>query len=404
MKYVLPSILLVIVFLVLSCNDDTTVEPPTPQMTILDAPAALLANADTCYLYRVRLFNTGADSISVEVRGPDNQVHSTFALYDDGGDGDSTGPAYACPGSGDIVPSDSIFSRRINGQELANGVTGIYQFTFRAPNVSDEVREVTIQNAEPCIITAYPQTQNFETCFTPMTLEVRVARTEGDAVDTVRMQLITLEVPQVMSELDFVPFSGDTVWHAQLTPHFFECTGAEAYEIVYSAMTRFGMECQQEVMPVTYSNSLPVLSNSTLPDTIFRPTVVGDTDTVIVTVNMQDCELHGERFYYGLRFDVRRDTDPWPPISPDDYFLRDDGVPPDLVPGNGFYTVGLTFIRSEEHLDNEYYFRFYAIECAAPYDTSAYLMDSVRVIQPLGVLVKGEAGRIGDERDFGVVK
>ena len=103
-------------------------------------------------------------------------------------------------------------------------------------------------------------------------------------------------------------------------------------------------------------------------------------------MNIQDCQLDGEQFYNSLKFDVRReDTTGW--TRSDSFFLRDDGVPPDALPGNGVYTVGLTFSHNTTVPPNIiYYFRFYAIECAAPNDTSEYLLDSVRVIQPGAII------------------
>jgi hypothetical protein len=134
---------------------------------------------------------------------------------------------------------------------------------------------------------------------------------------------------------------------------------------------------------VSYTNMVTQLSNPVMPDTILRPVAVGDTDTVVVTVDFSDCELSGARLYYGVFFDVSKDDmNHWSLPNPSAFFLRDDGLAGDAVAGNDVYSVGLTFNRSENNLNNEYYFRFYAIDCAPPNIQSDYLLDSVRVIQP----------------------
>ena len=399
MKYAAVGIFVVAMMLLYSCQkaDDGDGHMIEVLPELLESPAYLLADADRWYTYRVRFtsdeFETDSTVCYIEDEESGTPIAS-FTLFDDGGQQVLSEPDFASETSSDLIPNDNIFTRRINSQLFAEGVAGSYRFVFQAVGrklvdgyVIGGVADIVVQfsNVEPCLITAIPQIQNFATCI-DTTLEVRVARTEGDVVDSVRMRIETLEVPQIFGQQDFVAVSGDTVWQTNLTPRFFQCVGDGAYEIVYSAKTRFGMECEQVVMPVTYSNSLPVLSNSVMPDTILRPTTPGDTDTTTVTVNMQDCELDGEQFYYSLKFDVRReDTTGW--TRSDSFFLRDDGVPPDALPGNGVYTVGLTFSHNTTVPPNIiYYFRFYAIECAAPNDTSEYLLDSVRVIQPGAII------------------
>jgi hypothetical protein len=120
-----------------------------------------------------------------------------------------------------------------------------------------------------------------------------------------------------------------------------------------------------------------------MPDTTYRPAEAGVVDTITVTVDFSDCELAGEIHYYGLLFDRSRDdTLNW--STHPDFFLRDDGLARDAIAGDGRYTVGLTITRSDTLLNNLYYFRFYAVECAPPDLQSAYLLDRMRVIQTSG--------------------
>jgi hypothetical protein len=53
--------------------------------------------------------------------------------------------------------------------------------------------------------------------------------------------------------------------------------------------------------------------------------------------------------------------------------------------------------------NNMYYFRFYAVECAAPQDTSAFLLDSIRIIQSSGLLTNIENERIPAGSHFAIL-
>ncbi len=398
MKYFWLILLMAFALFAASCKEDTIVEPPSPSMTILDAPNALLANADSCYLYRVRITNLQLSDVAVLISGPDSIYHPFVRLLDDGGSTTILDPEYACDPSGDIVPNDGIFTGRINARILAQGVTGSWTFRFMTGDLPTEERSIQIQNAEPCIITSYPQTQTFETCFAPMMLEVRVARTEGDEVDSVRVVIGQLAFPEAADTLEFTPAQADTVWRAQLTPTFFEClNGADCF-LTYAAHTRFGMTCEQTITDVSYTNSLPVLSNSTLPDTIFHPTGTGEVDSVAFTADLLDCELAGEQFYYGMKYSVRRrDRTEWTDSSA--YVFHDDGFSPDVTAGDGTFTAGIS-IRWDIP-DSLYYFRFYALECAPPGDTSAFLMDSVQIWPSPGALLRERDRETRDEATFG---
>ena len=404
-KQYLPLVLALAAALVFySCDEDNPPPPPTANMTILDAPDALLANVDTCYLYRVRLEATVADSVTVEVRDPDNQLHSTFALYDDGGTG-SDFPDYTCAGSGDIIPNDVIYSRRINGSLLAEGVTGEYRFTFRAPNVTEQVRTMQVLNVEECVITADPLISFIPVCFSPSGMGAHVTRTDGDIVDSVRVYLYDMSDGSDLAEAILSPIADDTLWGTTLTPNFLRCTPSGSnYAWRYYAKTRFGMECTAILASVTVTNSLPVLSDLLMPDTIYRPIAPGDFDTSYVTVHMTDCELAGDTSFAGLFFDVSRDdTLHWPPSPAENFFLRDHGRDGDAVAGDQIYTVGLLTDTNYTYTNNVYYFRFYAMEgwivgggdppwiCSETFAQSDYVYDSVRVIQP-GAVAQGHDG------------
>ena len=245
---------------------------------------------------------------------------------------------------------------------------------------------VQIENVTACEIFAWPQDSSFAECFAPIDMEVHVSRDSADRVDSVWMVVWGGSRPEFQNSLPFAAALGDTVWRRMLDPTAFSCAQSSPpvpYLLHYFAKTRFGLSAEQTVTGNSFTNHLPTLSNPVMPDTTYRPAEAGVVDTITVTVDFSDCELAGEIHYYGLLFDRSRDdTLNW--STHPDFFLRDDGLARDAIAGDGRYTVGLTITRSDTLLNNLYYFRFYAVECAPPDLQSAYLLDSMRVIQTSG--------------------
>jgi hypothetical protein len=376
------------------CGTDIHNGLPHAELTFLLAPSALLANVDTFYTYAVRVTGEHADSVFCEVRRPDGSEVNGFTLFDDGNTMEMGGPSYASPTSGDIAANNGTFTRSINSRLLADGVTGSYHFTFLVMSAGgtgflSPPLSVQIENVSPCEIVSWPPNDSFAECFAPIDMEVRVARDSSDRVDSVWMEVWGSSRPEYHKVLPFAAAAGDTVWRRVFNPTAFSCAESSpptSYTLYYFARTRFGLLAEQTVTVDSFTNSLPILSNPVMPDTTYRPAEAGVVDTITVTVDFSDCELAGEIHYYGLHFDRSRDdtlnwsTDP-------SFFLRDDGLARDAVAGDGRYTVGLTITRSDTLLNNLYYFRFYAVECApgfVGFAQSAYLLDSMRVIQTPG--------------------
>ena len=387
-------------------NDDGEKEPDhVIGIGALTWPRALLADRDSFYAYMIRVTGMVADSVYCEIIAPDSLTPLTgFALLDDGNSADIPQPAYASLTSGDIAANNGTFTRSINGRLLANGVTGTYHFHFRAMQSGREIGRVStpvrIANIQPCEIAQWPATTDFTECFSPITMEIRVARDSADHVDSVRVELLQTGVSNPFrSGLDFQPFVADTVWRAVFGPTMFSCaasTPSANYQLIYSAKTRFGMYAEQTVNVASFVNHLPVLHNSLLPDTVYRPSSPTQTDTIPITVDFNDCELAGESHYNGVRFDRARDDNVhW--LSHPDYFLRDDGLAGDAVAGDGRFTIALTITRNDTLPNNMYYFRFYAVDCAPPNNVSAYVLDSMRVIQRFGGAAVSATGT-----DFGM--
>lgn len=416
---ILRVILLLLLSVLAGCNGDEPDNTVYVAVEVLDAPAAVPANRDAWHTYRLRIADMQhqPDSILCRVRQPDGTELPPFRLYDDGGQTRIGTPVYADSVSGDIAAGNGTFTARINGQRLAAGVTGTYRFEFVPHGGGDivwtglSVLNVAVADVEQCIIQNWPDRFVFPQCFEPSVLELIISRSPADRIEAVWLDIIYSNMDFIpYGTEDFTPAAGDTVWRLILDPTAFRCLPRQLgpnpleFRFKYIARTLFGDTCTAYSLRFTYFGMIPELTNSTLPDTIFRPVTPGDTDTITVTVDMEDCELAGATDYYGLRFEVRReDRQTW--ITGDDFYLRDDGVPPDAVAGDGHYTVGLTFTHDATAPNFLYYFQFYARDgfppCLLESGQSPYLLDSVRVIQP-GVLTGGNPANSA-EPGFGVV-
>jgi len=382
-------------FVFSGCDDENGPSTPQPSMELLEAPAALPSNADVFHTYAVRVNNATPDSILCEVTRPDGTPLASFGLYDDGSWRTFDAPAYASVTSGDVVAGNGTYTRRINGQLLAGGINGSYSFRFVAQGAGNMPGPVTLSvsvaEVSPCLISEYTEVGHFDECFAPMTLEVTMTASDMDRADSVQVWLMDHDNQTIMNVGEFSPTADPALWRYTLDPTFFRC-----YDPIltfrflqFRVVTLFGMECSV-TQQITYQPHLAVLSNSTLPDTAYRGASPGDSNIISFTVDMDDCELAGATNYYGLEFQARRDPNDWGRAS--DFYLRDDGVAPDAIAGDNTYSSWLVIKYDSVLTNNMYYFRFYAIEgfapCVARWDSSEYLLDSVRIIQP-GVVALG---------------
>lgn len=375
------------------CEETTDNHLQVARVSVLEAPIAVLANLDSFYVYRIKAEEGYAPDSIVCSLADESEVR-TFGLFDDGGMDSLWGPDFASVRSGDVAARNGTFTRAINFHTLTGGTAADFLFSFMpyvngAPDAQvGPTITVLARIPEPCSLLAWPQQDNFAECFAPFDMEVRVARDAFDIVDSVWMEVRQESAGSpFLNTLPFTAAAGDTVWRRVFDPTAFSCAESRppaSYTLHYFARTRFGLSAEQTVDVESFTNHLAALSNPLMPDTTYRPAEAGAVDTITVTVDFNDCELAGELHYYGVHFDrARDDTLNW--STHPDFFLRDDGLARDAVAGDGHYSVGLTITRSDTLLDNLYYFRFYAVECAPPNLQSAYLLDSMRVIQTPGV-------------------
>ncbi len=387
-----------------SCNDTGGDDPLPARMELLNIPTEIPSNLDTSFICEIRISgeNIDVDSIVCTVTAPGGSQHSQFSLFDDGGNDSLWGPEYAGHVSGDIAPNNGKFTRFINGQLLAAGTAGNYVFRFtpigNIGGLQPQSVNVTIADVNACVITSITHVHALPACFSEFTLDVQVRPDRPDVVDSVRLLLLLGE--DELGRINFSPHAGDSVWRATMDPTFMQCVGSrDDYIFYYEAITRFGLMCSDSFHGVDIQNYLPVLSNTSVPDTVFRPTEAGRVDTFDTFITFNDCELQGEEFYYGIHYSVRReDRVNWSDSSV--FIMRDDGLAHDAVAGDGRFTAALTVDRQDGLPNFLYYFRYYAIECAPPYDSSESVYDSVRIIQP-GALVMPPPDELGLNAGFG---
>jgi hypothetical protein len=272
----------------------------------------------------------------------------------------------------------------VNSHLLTNETAGVFVFSFSFPDVPDRIYvdsvSILAANIEQCIIEDATLLNGMVECFDSIDVSVSLTKTEPDTIDSVWVMLG--DDDRVL----LTPSEVDTLWTASIQPSTFPCLATGEYSLSYSATTRFGMSCTLEMGTVAFTNDVQRISNLVgLPDTIHRP-MPGDTDILVVAIDLEDCNLLGVLGYNGVRFDAKREPYDWPPAHDPDFRLYDDGTLGDTTAGDGTYTVGLVFAHSDSLFDNLYIFRYYSVECAPPYEQTNYIYDTVRVIQDNGAI------------------
>lgn len=379
----------------ISCDEDEPKRPdPTPTITAVGAPTFLLCNAESLYTYSVRVENFGVfDSVVCLVERPDGSDEIPFRLYDDGGTGGSLWPPYAANASGDIVANNGTYTRRIVGNALCGGEEGEYVFQFQAINggqlLTGTAFVVDVRSPADCNITTEIMPTTFAACFSPTTVSVTVVEDPEVPIESVNMIWISGDTLWWMGSMN--RSSGD-VWEFPVDPSDFQCTPTGSnYTVRFEASNDFGLSCSRNVDGIAFENGLPVLSSPQLADTLYRPAAPGDSDTLQFFIRSDDCELVGAPWTQSVFFEVSRDdTSHW--VSDAEFFLRDDGVAPDVTRGDGLASSYLVVSHSSTNLNNIYYFRFWSVECSSD-EATDYLIDSTRIIQS-GTLTAGNGNTL----------
>lgn len=380
-RVVLLALLASLIFI--SCDEDDP-KPPALAGSITPAstPTFLLCNSDSLYVFSVRVENfDGLDSVYCVVQRPDGSENAPFRMYDDGGSLNLTWPDYAGTTSGDIVPNNGTYTRAIWSNLLCAGEEGTYRFTFRAARADVTMQtttmELDVRSPIACLFNSVEHPTEFAQCFEPAVISVDMSEDPEVPLDTVRIQWLSGDT--LWWEADLAR-GNENVWEMEISPSDFQCTPTgTSYRLRFEAYNRFGLSCSRESSGLSFTNGLPVLSNPQLADTLYRPVTPGDSDTLQFFIRNDDCEMAGTAWTQSVFFEVSRDdtlnwgTDP-------SFFLRDDGVPPDVTRGDGLASSYLVVSHSTTNLNNIYFFKYYSIECSSG-DTSVALIDSTRIIQ-----------------------
>lgn len=362
-------------------DDDKVVNPAEPEISSVSAPLFLLCNVESLYTFSVRVENLEEiDSVMCLVTRPDGSDEFPFRLFDDAGQLDLNVPAYASEHSGDVVANNGTYTRGVWSHLLCDGETGEYTFQFDAikgaAHLVGGAFTVDVRTPQACTIVSSNHPSSFGLCFTPVTFIAEVDEDPAVPLDTV---IVTLQSGDTVLWHQFMERTSATTWDLNVTPSIFGCTPTGAsYTLRYEAYDRFGLSCSAEYPNILFINGLPEVSNSLLPDTMYRPESASDSNIYEMFVDVSDCEIEGWSVTQAARFDVRREDQDWSPTSPADFFLRDDGVPPDDVRGDGTASSFLK-VTNNGRIDDLYFFRYYAIDCASG-DTSDYWMDSTRIV------------------------
>ena len=354
-KFLLTCLIAAALIWSVGCDEDDPEPPPVlTGLEILEVPQTLLANIDSVYTFRVKVADEGVDPeyILCIVSGPSGSTPETFKLYDDGSLNELEAHPYALTPSGDIVPNNDTYTRTVNSRLLTDEIAGDYTFSFSVPDQTDQIytdeQTITAADIEPCIIDSAPTLSGMESCFESFDIGVMLSRTVPDEIDSVWV-LVGENDKVLLTESEV-----DTLWTATIAPTTFPCLSTGEHTLSYKAVTRFGLSCELDLGTIQFINDSQQLANFIgLPDTIQRPEP-DITDTLIVSIDLNDCNLLGSIGYNGVRFDVKRDAYDW--YHEDEYQLNDNGIAGDTTAGDGTYTVGLTFTPQRFSLQQYLYF------------------------------------------------
>jgi len=388
-RMLVPTILLALLggSLFLSCSEGIVEKwQITYGVTVEEIPEALPVGVALYFPIVVRLESPDGspipDSLLCQVRDPEGADYLNFCLFDDGNAFDHP-PAndFLSLRSGDNVPGDGRFSRQISGQNFT-GEYGIYKFLFLAPDGGARLDSIEIRPVEtPFFAEITPVVTEFPSGFEPVEYEAHIQKpTPGDRIDSVALSISsTQRPPATLRTFRFAASSADTFWTLTLMPSHFWGISTDTYHFYFTLWDRFGLSADTSHRFIAITNGVPTVSNSTLPDTIWRPRLGEPNDTTAISVQVDDPESLMD--IAEVRFEVRKVWQDWQ--GHPDFYLLDQGGPWDAVAGDGIYSVPLVTSPSDSLKNTLYYFRFYARDKAD--NQSDYLLDSVRVIEHLGI-------------------
>jgi hypothetical protein len=329
---------------------------PTPRITEWELPAKMAYNSPKTERIMVTVEDAQGPQDVPSVLGTilsDGTTIDTFSLWDDGSyysvavDSPWVGSI-----SGDVVPGDGIFTRRITGQ-FVDQVTTV-SFRFEATDLdghSAQPVDVTVEvraNSAPVLEDPLlPDT--LVSGFDPVTLSVRA--TDPDDLDS----LVRVWLEVVGSGKDDIELSGPDAnnrWSVAIDRSF------AAGIIGEFPFNFYGEDTFQDIggpvgQVVTVENNPPVIWDLVAPDTMVLPTQAVGTDTAELFLTIEDDQTLAD--IYAVYFtSVFNDTVPNPTV----FYLFDDGLGADQVAGDGIYSQGI--VLAWDNRPGKYTFTFVA--------------------------------------------
>jgi hypothetical protein len=271
-----------------------------------------------------------------------------FRLYDDGGLGtwnDSDG--WADSKSGDIIPGDGIFSRRINSKFAPR--RGDYNlsfvFTTGPPPDSLHVKVSVSENSPPAVIRhetpPFVASGSISDTFTAI-----IGDPDGFS-DVNRTELVLTEPELEISGFRTYPMErmDDSTWTIVSFPEMAVGIHDRPYQVVYRTLDNVLSQGQvpqwvySDRIACQFENLPPEIVNFSGPDTVWIPRE--DTTTVFFHFDIEVRDDQGVNDFDSLFvFLPREGRDPW------QSFYFDDGVDIDSTAGDGFYRAGFSANRT----------------------------------------------------------
>jgi len=382
--YALPLPILVLLWV--GCEKEPTGSEisPTPRITEWEVPARMAFNSPRNYRITVTVEDAqGPQNVPFALGTimSDGATIDTFSLWDDGSYYSVTAsPPWADSTSGDLVPGDGIFSRRITGQFVDHATTVSFRFDATDSNghAADPVEVAVELRANSAPVLEDPVLPSLlESGFDTLTLSVRA--TDSDELDS--LVRVWLDVQgSGKGEITLAGPDQDHRWSITIDRSF-------AAGIVGDyAFNFYGEDTFQEIggpvgQTVMVENNPPVISNLVAPDTMVLPIQAVGSDTALLFLNVEDDQTLID--IWAVYFtSVLNDTVP----NPNVFYLFDDGSGADVTAGDGIYSQGIVLFWN--NTPGKYTFTFLAQDLLG--QTSNPIIHDMWVVPPPGVQTSPE--------------
>ncbi len=338
--FILPFLLLIL--LGTGCEEDTSTGPenPTPVITDWELPAKMAYNSLRSDRIMIIVEDAQGPANLQTMLGTilsGNTVIDTFSLLDDGSQYSVTPhPPWATAISGDLIPLDGFFSRRITGQFVDQPTQVTFRFevtdndghSAQPLEVAVEVRANTPPTLEDILL---PDTliSGFDSL---LVLSVRAI--EPDDLDSVTHVWLDV-VGSGKSDLELSGPSADNRWSLEIDASF--AAGIlGSYPFEFYAEDTFHEIAGPLTQQVYVENEPPTISNLVMIDTFYLPLPEVGSDTTNIFLDVDDDQTLTDIAEVTFTT-VLNDTVPIPGV----FYLFDDGYGADQTAGDGTYSVGI---------------------------------------------------------------